>query len=667
MSGINTAVNQLRAQLGDDSASPRYIETVIGSGYRFIADVCEVELPAKSATETLAESPPTETVDFPAEEAVGSPPVSQAQPTPASKPGRRKKIAAIAMAVSVALCAPALYLLFRTLAARRGVPRADVELARVTESGDIQFADLSPDGKYLAYVRDAGGKQLLALQQLATGRVLELATLGEDECPGLAFSSDGGYLYFARKKPQEPSGDLYRLPFLGGIPTRVLSGVSGAPAISPDGRSVAFVRSTLETHGVDSIVIAALDDSRERVLASYDAPGVHLNRISWTPDGKSLVYALQATLVSIPAEGGTAHALPGGKWVEVDDMRQLPRSDDLIVVGRLSSSASAQIFQLPLAGGEPRKITNDLSNYAEVRVAADGKTLLALQHLVLSSVQILAQGRGSENRLLHEENQNHDGLNGLAWTPQGKLVYLSELDWRREIMEVDEDGSNSRRLAESVQPAVFSHPAISPRGDFIAVVRWKGNDEANIWRMSMDGGNPTRLTNGKQDFPPAITPDGRWVVFGSVQGDHSVLMKVPSQGGPATRLTDYETDLPAVSPDGKWIACYRIPRQNQPASLAVVPLAGGPPVKVFALPATALHLSASWTPDGRAIAFVNSVNGVGNIWRQSVAGGPPAPVTHFPSGKIFNFQWSRDGRLALCRGTETTDAVLIRNFRGSAQ
>jgi hypothetical protein len=57
------------------------------------------------------------------------------------------------------------------------------------------------------------------------------------------------------------------------------------------------------------------------------------------------------------------------------------------------------------------------------------------------------------------------------------------------------------------------------------------------------------------------------------------------------------------------------------------------------------------------------VNGVDNIWEQPVTGGPPKPMTHFTSDKIFSFDWSRDGRLALSRGTDTTDAVLIKNFR----
>jgi len=95
----------------------------------------------------------------------------------------------------------------------------------------------------------------------------------------------------------------------------------------------------------------------------------------------------------------------------------------------------------------------------------------------------------------------------------------------------------------------------------------------------------------------------------------------------------------------------------------MVPFAGGQPAKVFPLPATVGFSPIGWTPDGRGICFLNSVNGVGNIWEQPVAGGPPTPVTHFTSDRIFYFDWSRDGRLALSRGTEPTDAVLIKNFQ----
>jgi Tol biopolymer transport system component len=152
------------------------------------------------------------------------------------------------------------------------------------------------------------------------------------------------------------------------------------------------------------------------------------------------------------------------------------------------------------------------------------------------------------------------------------------------------------------------------------------------------------------------------VVFERRESGKTFLMKVPSEGGTASQLTDYKSTDPSVSPDGKWIACGYYPGQNQPISLAIVPFEGGQPAKLFPLPHTGPG-PLLFTPDGHALSFVSSVNGADNIWEQPVAGGPPKPVTHFSSDNIFWFAWSRDGRLALSRGTAQMDAVLIKNFQ----
>jgi hypothetical protein len=53
-----------------------------------------------------------------------------------------------------------------------------------------------------------------------------------------------------------------------------------------------------------------------------------------------------------------------------------------------------------------------------------------------------------------------------------------------------------------------------------------------------------------------------------------------------------------------------------------------------------------------------------NVWIQPVVGGPPQQLTRFVSDEVQTFAWSPDGRyLALSRGTDIRDAVLIRNFR----
>lgn len=101
------------------------------------------------------------------------------------------------------------------------------------------------------------------------------------------------------------------------------------------------------------------------------------------------------------------------------------------------------------------------------------------------------------------------------------------------------------------------------------------------------------------------------------------------------------------------------PHGGETPALAVFPFAGGQPVKMLPLTGGAGQLP-HWTPDGRAISFING----NNIWGQPVAGGPPKPVTHFTSSDtIFDFDWSRDGHLVLSRGTRPIDAVLIKHFQ----
>ena len=662
VSGINTAVNQLRAQLGDDPASPKYIETVIGTGYRFIADVVEIEPVGET---NIAHSLPI----LAAISQNGSLPTAPVAVPLKTGPKIAGGINWIVVGLASALVAAmALSVIFHFPAGRQTRPTIDLDMVRITGDGDIRYADIAPNGKYVAYVRAQGNEQSIWLKQLATGRILKLAAMGQLICQGIAFSPDNDYVYFVRQEPLNPSGELYRVPFLGGNPTQVLTGISGTPAISPDGRQIAFVRSTLLTHGEDSIVIASADGAGERVLASFHAPGIHMNRIAWTSDGESLIFPLQSTLYTIAAKGGTARPIhTSAQWITVDDLRAIPASNDLLVAGQFSSFSHAQIYEVTLPDGKVEAVTHDLSKYTAVRATGDGKSLLAVQDLLLDSIQILDPGKETQIRSLSSENQNHDGIDGLAWTPDGKIIYSSQEEDRSELIEANQDGSDPQRIARGDVNGQISDLAVSPRGDYLAAARWGANDVANVWRTDMNGAHAKQLTTGRQDFPLSVTPDGKWIVYSSAQGDRAVLMKVPSDGGQPVRLTDYNADDPDVSPDGKWIACSYIPHENQRAHLAIVPIEGGPPAKIFELPENATPRYLAWAPGGRGITFIHHGGDADNIWEQPLDGGPATPVTHFASGVIFNFQWSLDSRLALARGTESIDAILIKNFRDAGR
>src|ERR1019366_9304610 len=123
------------------------------------------------------------------------------------------------------------------------------------------------------------------------------------------------------------------------------------------------------------------------LLATYKAPGISYNLVAWSPDSKSLIYPLETTLTTIGMEGGRATPLPVGHW-DIRDLTPLPGGLDLVVAGNQKEPRLFQLFSISMHGGESRQITNDVSTYMGVRASADGRTLLALQRQIQSTVQV---------------------------------------------------------------------------------------------------------------------------------------------------------------------------------------------------------------------------------------------------------------------------------------
>jgi Tol biopolymer transport system component len=178
--------------------------------------------------------------------------------------------------------------------------------------------------------------------------------------------------------------------------------------------------------------------------------------------------------------------------------------------------------------------------------------------------------------------------------------------------------------------------------------------------MNIDGGNLKQITNGNLDHSASCSPDGKWLVYVHDAFGKSMVWKVPTDGGTAVQLTDSEAANPVLSPDGKLIAC-----SYGNGKVAIIPFEGGPPIKVFAIPTPfVVEPGIRWSSNGQALTFVDTHGGTSNIWRQAIAGGPRKQITNFRSEEIYSFAWARDGKqLALARGTEVGDVVLIRGFR----
>jgi TolB protein len=259
-----------------------------------------------------------------------------------------------------------------------------------------------------------------------------------------------------------------------------------------------------------------------------------------------------------------------------------------------------------------------------------------------------------------------DGRDGLAWTPDGKIVYASNASGNLDLWMMNADGSQQRQLTENSR--INNDPAVSPDGRYIIFTSDRAGTP-NIWRTDIGGSNPKQLTSGSGEDNSQCSPDGQWVVYTLLGAGKPTLWRVSIDGGASQQLTDKYTAAAVFSPDGKSVAAlYREEQPNSPLKLAIFPLAGGQPTRVFDAPVFTEEVSRipppRWTADGRALTYVVTSAGVSNIWLQPINGDAPRQLTTFKSDRIFFFDWSQDGKqLLVARGLVASDVVLISNFR----
>ena len=133
-------------------------------------------------------------------------------------------------------------------------------------------------------------------------------------------------------------------------------------------------------------------------------------------------------------------------------------------------------------------------------------------------------------------------------------------------------------------------------------------------------------------------------------------MRVPIDGGTAAPLGVENQNLIDFSADGRKALVWREP--GGPTIIDAETGAVQSPVKI-------LGDRLKWGRTDDVLAYlVLDEKGVENLWEQPIAGGKPRQLTKFTTGRVFNFEYSPDGkRLFLARGTRTGDVTLIRGFR----
>ncbi|HWF89764.1 MAG TPA: protein kinase, partial [Pyrinomonadaceae bacterium] len=216
----------------------------------------------------------------------------------------------------------------------------DVRLTRLTNSGNVIDATISPDGKYIVYALSDRSSQSLYIRQVSTANDKLIVPPAPVGVFGMTFSPDGTELYYALKQNLD-AGTLYRIPVLGGTPVKVLEKIDAPVSFAPDGKQFVLVRGNYPNPGESALVIANLDGSGERKLVVEKNPerlaSIFFTGPSWSPDGK-IIAATVATIggkskvVGFSVADGSEKDLSSESFAFSARVQWLPDMTGLIVV-----------------------------------------------------------------------------------------------------------------------------------------------------------------------------------------------------------------------------------------------------------------------------------------------------------------------------------------------
>lgn len=546
--------------------------------------------------------------------------------------------------------------------------RANINITtqRLTGDGKARGAEISPDGKFLAYIRTEGGERSLWLKQIQSNSNIPIVKPGEmDRFDGIAFSPDGNFVYFNAQSKTKDVPSVYRASILGGTPTKAFINANQVQ-ISPDGKQACFARFDFAANE-SAIIVANVDGTNERKIAARTGNQFFEGTPAWSPDGKTIAVAagddsvvpdpnMWITLVSVA--DGTLADLGSSKFAGVEDLVWHPSGDSLIVVA-LEGIEQPQLWEISYPSGTKRRLTNNLNGHYSVSITADGKAIVTGEIYSRSAVWVSPDLKPENAKPVMPSTGDTWGF---GWTPDGRIVYVSDQTGDAEVWIMNADGSNAKPLTSD---RIFkTTPVVSHDGQYIVYTSSAGGGQ--LIRIDINGGNPLVLDKIPGADNPDISIDSKWVIFSAYFNGVLKIMRVPIDGGEALPLTDYRATEPRYSRDGTRFACF-IPNEKTQnwTRLAIVPAEGGSPIKIFDTPPNVnIGRGPIWTPDDRGITLVVAPGELQNLWLQPVDGGDAKPMTKFDVPGVARREYSRDGkRIAIVRAEGIGNAIMITGYR----
>jgi Tol biopolymer transport system component/DNA-binding winged helix-turn-helix (wHTH) protein len=660
-SSLTRSVATLRRLLGDDIREPRYIATVPTVGYRFL---CEVQVsengfaPA-SASDTMAESP-----------AQQPPPTPQpASPTEEPKTHPKRSLAAFAACCALVLLPAAGWFLYTKLRANNPPP-VQRALTRLTSDDGLQSgATWSPDGRFIAYASDRGGKYDIWIQQISGGDPIQVTkSPGQNWQPD--WSPDGKYIAY---RSEDGGGGIYIIPALGGAgQQRKITPAGYFPRWSPDSSRI-LLQSATGQEWKKVYVVVGLDGGPPREVLTETEKRHQVFSAVWHPDGKRITawtfdggaFPLSPSAIpnfsTEPVDGGpaTESRFPPELRKQFDDAGAGPGIPEwrLDVKFAWAPSGKAIYLERSLRGArnvwrmtvdpitlQPTKIerlTTSPGLDTDLSISPDGSKLA------------FTSERQPIRAWIFPFDANHGRMTGPGEPVTSAGIEVWQLNLSRDGKKLAiwgiRDGKvgpweisvpNGREEPFVAADSYFRQPPIwSPDGKRAAYLRFSsGKKQIVVWSPENRNEDPVGTETSKQLFLYDWSPDGKSVLVSQANGPEerweigqlSIDPSISWESSARRIAADPNHSLwqPHISRDGRWIVFEATTDLLDRSTIYVIPASGGEWVQIT--DGKQLDDKPRWSPDGKTVYFLSGRRGFFNLW-----GVHFDPVKGRPEGEPF--------------------------------
>jgi len=420
---------------------------------------------------------------------------------------------------------------------------------QLTHDGQLKGL-IGTDGSrlYLGIVKPGASSASVGITQVSTsgGDLVRIATTSDTMLP-LDVSQDGAELLVKDNQGTDFTGQLWRLPILGGSPRRLGSLVGQDAAWSPDGRMLVYMQGT-------ELFLAKSDGTEPLKLVSVTGRAFYP---AWSPTGRKLRFTVidktdSNSLWEVSVQGTNLHPLFPGWHNPPDECCGKWTADGKYFVfesrGQIWALSEKKTF-LRQPTGTPIQLTSSPLGLFTPLPSKDGRKLFVVGRTY----------RGELERRDSKTGQFMAFLSGISaedvvFSKDGQWVayvsYPQGILWRSNL-----DGRNKIQL--SFAPMVAALPRWSPDGKQILFFDNSVGKPGRMYLISADGGSPQQLL---PDDPhpqrnPDWSPDGDKILFGSVAADSDVGIRVLDLKTQQISKLPGSRGLyaPNWSPDGRYI------------------------------------------------------------------------------------------------------------------